>query len=84
MIILGTTGQFPSGSFEPVVEVASECTAGWVFTYLMSMWKSSLLASHFAQGVFSAVSLLVWSVKVLSGIGQHLSTWLQTECPADC
>lgn len=47
-------------------------------------WKSSLLASHFAQGIFSAVSLLVWSVKVLSGIGQHLSTWLRTECPADC
>jgi len=45
--------------------------------------KSSLLASQVAQGIFSAVSLLVCFVEVLSGIGKHLSTWLWTECLAD-
>lgn len=68
-----------------VVEVVSECTAGWCWlTWCLYVEKKgSLLTSHFAQGIFSAVSLLVCFVKILPGLGQHLSTWLWTECPAD-
>lgn len=45
--------------------------------------KSSLLAFSVAQRAFTALRLLVCFVKVLSSIGQHLSTWLWAECPAD-
>lgn len=55
----------------------------WLTWCLYVEKKGSLLTSHFAQGIFSAVSLLVCFVKILPGLGQHLSTWLWTECPAD-
>jgi len=55
------------------------CSPAW---FLCGKEKFTL-ASQVAQGIFSAVSLLVCFVKVLSGIGKHLSTWLWTECLAD-